>query len=640
MRFLTTDLCFFICSAFTVVCCLIFYYTHRKPKKESGKVFELILFNMLLTCVASIFATGVNPLVSTEGNAFNVVQHFFQTIYFALHTLLAPLFALYVAIVNNWGENYSKRVVFWFLSPALLLEFFVLTNPLTHLIFYYQDNVLFTRGPLELFIYAEAAGYIAFAVVQLFTYRRILAKSTAFALWFFIGASLAGILVQFVLPWLKFELFFESISLLGVMILIEMEELHADSITGVYNRRTFVADNDRFIRSKRKYSVIVISFLSFRDLRSVFKIEDLEKVTQSLLFWILKNSTGTVYRLAQDKVAIVSSQEKNACENFSARFLSVLSDGEYRVGGVSVSIEAKCSVVTVPDEVGNAEWLAELGEDGNVKASVERIELENALERAVRERKFEILYQPIWNSESSFFDSAEALVRLDDPVFANFSPAEFIPIAERRGFANDIGRIVFENVCRFVNERKPSLCGLREIDVNVSASQFFPENCEGFFRNTLEKYGVSAGFFELEISRSSILDENEIAIKNFRKLRNLGFLFSLDDFGEGYANWNRVLDGDFRSVKLGRKRLQESGKSAFSKTLQAVREILRKNHVNVVQKGIETHEHLIESRKTGANRFQGMYFSKPLREDALIEFLKSRNEAARLLSRRDLFELS
>lgn len=629
MRFLTTDICFFICSAFIVICCLIFYYTHQKPKKESGKVFELLLFNMLFTSIASILATGMNPLVSTDGNAFNVVQHFFQTIYFALHTLLAPLFALYVVIVNNWGESHSKRVVFWFLSPALLLELFVLTNPLSHLIFYYQDNVLFTRGPLELFIYAEAAGYIAFAVGQLFAYRKVLVKSTAFALWFFIGASLTGILVQFVFPWLKLELFFESISLLGVMLLIEMEDLHADAISGVYNRRTFTADNDRYIRSKRRYSVIVISLSNFKFLRSMFKIEDLEKVVRNLLFWILKNSTGTVYRLSQDKIAIVSSQGKAAGENFSARFLSMLSDEEYRVGGISVSVEAKCTVVTVPDEIGRAEWLAELGEDPNAKACVERLELESALENAVRERKFEILYQPIWNSETSLFDSAEALVRLNDPSFANISPAEFIPIAERKDFVNDIGRIVFENVCRFIHEKKAFLCGLREIDVNMSVFQLFPENCEGFFKGTLEKYQVDAGFFELEISRSSILDENDIAKKNFRKLQNLGFLFSLDDFGEGYTNWNRVFAGDFQSVKLGQKRLLSPDTDSFSNAFKTMQKVLRKKHVNIVQKGIEKREQLLESQKIGANRFQGIYFSRPLREESLLSFLKSRNETAR-----------
>lgn len=629
MRFLTTDLCFFICSVFIVVCCLIFYYTHRKPKKESAKVFELLLFNMLFTCLASILATGMNPLVSTDGNAFNVAQNFFQTIYFALHTLLAPLFALYVVIVNNWGENRSRRVVLWFLSPALLLELFVLTNPLTHLIFYYQDNVLFTRGPLELFIYAEAAGYIAFAVGQLFTYRRVLVKSTAFALWFFIGASLTGILVQFALPWLKLELFFESISLFGVMLLIEMEDLHADSITGVYNRRTFIADNNRYIRSNRKYSVIVISLSSFKSLRSMFKIEDLEKIARSLLFWILKNSTGTVYRLSQDKIAVVSSQGKAVGKNFSAKFLSMLSGEKYRIGGISVSVKAKCTVVTVPDEIGKAEWIAELGEESTVKASVERIEMENSLENAVRERKFEILYQPVWNSETSLFDSAEALVRLNDPNFTNLSPAEFIPIAERKGFINDIGQIVFENVCRFIREKNSILCGLCKINVNMSAFQLFPENCEDFFKGTLEKYGIDASFFELEISRSSILDENDIAKKNFQKLRTLGFLFSLDNFDEGYANWNRVLAGDFQSVKLGQKTLHASETDPFSDAFKAMQKLLRKKHVNIVQKGIETREQLIASQETGANRFQGIYLSRPLREDALLNFLKSRNETAK-----------
>lgn len=359
----------------------------------------------------------------------------------------------------------------------------------------------------------------------------------------------------------------------------------------------------------------------------MFKVEDLERIARNLLFWILKNSTGTVYRLAQDKIAVVSSQSRVPCENFSERFLSMLSRGKYRVGGISVSVEAKCTVVSVPDEIDKAEWLAELGERPDIKSSVERLELESALERAVRERNFKILYQPVWNSETSYFDSAEALVRLNDPEYANISPAEFIPIAERRGFADDIGRVVLESVCRFVGERKALLCGLRGIDVNVSVSQLFSEDCEEFFRETAKRFGVDAEFIGLEISRADVLDENEMAKKNFQKLRDLGFRFSLDDFGDGYTNWNRVLAGDFRSVKIGRQRVQGTDESAFGEALISMRKIFRKIHVSVVQKGIETREQLLEGEKAGATRFQGLCLSRPLSEDALVEFLKNRNEA-------------
>ena len=63
------------------------------------------------------------------------------------------------------------------ISPALFLEIFVLTNPLTGFVFYYQDNVIFTRGPMELLIYAEAVGYLAFTVRQILIYKAVLIKS-------------------------------------------------------------------------------------------------------------------------------------------------------------------------------------------------------------------------------------------------------------------------------------------------------------------------------------------------------------------------------------------------------------------------------------------------------------------------------
>jgi EAL domain-containing protein (putative c-di-GMP-specific phosphodiesterase class I)/GGDEF domain-containing protein len=622
--------------------CIIYYYSHKTPQKDRSKVFELIMFNMLFTSISATLSTMMDPLTSPAMNIYNYIQQFCQTIYFALHTLLAPLFALYVVLVNNWGDSHSRRGALIFLSPAFLLEFFVLTNPFTGLIFYYQDNVLFTRGPIELLIYAEAAGYMAFTVQQLWLYRSVLLKTAATALWIFICCCLMGVMVQFFFQWFKLELFCEALSLMGVMLLIEMEDSHTDAMTGVYNRHMFIADNERYIRSKRKYMVMVISLLNFKSYLRMFKNDDLEEMVKNVVLWVIKNSKGTVYRIAQDKIAIISTADRMECDEFSTLFKEFMNSNELHLNkfnNVSLPLSVSIDIVRVPDEIQKPEILAELGDDerDTIKPGISvhreediekvkrRVDLEQVLQKAILEKSFDVHFQPIWNADTSLFDSAEALVRLNDVNFGNIPPMEFIPIAEQNGMINDIGRIVFEKVCQFLHENQPEKFGLKEIEVNLSIFQLFVEDTDILFRSIMEKYGVTSKQINLEVTESASLMDNEIVKEHYESLRRLGFTFSLDDFGTGYSNLIQVIYNDFKNIKSDKGLLWDTKNPNSHKFLVETINMIRKFRLNVIQEGVETKEQLELVLKAGANKIQGYYFSKPLESSEFLSFIRVHN---------------
>jgi len=622
--------------------CIIYYYSHKTPQKDRSKVFELIMFNMLFSSISAAVSTMMDPLTSPAMNFYNYVQQFSQTIYFALHTLLAPLFALYVVLVNNWGDTHSKRGCLIFLTPAFLLELFVLTNPFTGLIFYYQDNVLFTRGPMELLIYAEAAGYMAFTVQQLWLYRSVLLKSTTNALCFFIACCLIGVGVQFVFQWFKVELFCEAISLMGIMLLIEMEDSHIDAMTGVYNRHMFIADNERYIRSKRKYTVMVISLLNFKSYLRMFKNDDMEEMIKNVVLWVVKNSKGTVYRIAQDKIAIISTSDGMECDEFSTLFKEFMRSNELHLNkfnNVSLPLSASIDIVRVPDEIQKTEILVELGDDyrdmikpglsvhreEDIEKVKRRVDLEQVLQKAIQEKSFDIHFQPIWNVDTSLFDCAEALIRLNDPIFGNISPMEFIPIAEKNGMINDIGRIVFEKVCQFFHENQPERFGLKEIEVNLSIFQLFVDDTDILFRSIMEKYGVTSKQINLEVTESASLTDNEIVRQHYENLRSLGFTFSLDDFGTGYSNLIQVIQNDFKNIKSDKGLLWDTKNPNSHKFLVETINLIRKFHLDVIQEGVETKEQLDLVLNAGANKIQGYFFSKPLPPSEFLNYIRMHN---------------
>ena len=56
--------------------------------------------------------------------------------------------------------------------------------------------------------------------------------------------------------------------------------------------------------------------------------------------------------------------------------------------------------------------------------------IEEILNRIITSDSLEMYYQPIYDIQAQCFRSAEALARVNDPVYGRVSPAVFIPAAE------------------------------------------------------------------------------------------------------------------------------------------------------------------------------------------------------------------
>jgi len=139
----------------------------------------------------------------------------------------------------------------------------------------------------------------------------------------------------------------------------------------------------------------------------------------------------------------------------------------------------------------------------------------------------------------------------------------------------------------------------------------------------MEKYRIDPEQINLEITETASSSVAFSPVGAVKELKEDGFTFSLDDYGTGYSNLTYIIGMDFKNIKSDKNLLWDSMKNENSRMLlgDTIR-MLRRLGVNVIQEGVETKEQLDFVLDAGANYIQGFYFSKPLNQDAFVDYVE------------------
>ncbi|MBR6223324.1 MAG: GGDEF domain-containing protein [Lachnospiraceae bacterium] len=600
-------------------------------------MFLTILLSIVVSSIFNIVSNSIEYL-SQGLNEYYSLQYTTQLIFLLLHSLLAPMFCIYINMINK-AELYRKKgALFAFLVPLAVVWALLLTNSITHAVFYYNNKADFVRGTFEPLIYAIGVGYALLSLHSMFMYKESVTRSSRIALYFCFSFAFLGIVVQMINPEIKVELFTEAIAMLGVMMTIENEDALLDNSTSVYNRRAFVNDNKSLLAAKRNYAVIVINMTNFRFYQRLLSYNDMGDVLHVLAKWLKTvNRRSTVYRVTPNNFALIVRYDHKQQVDGVVSLIAERFGESWHHRSNTLNLNAQIRVAYIPEEFNDTDMILELAEETTeiettgvqIQRGEElalysrRAQVELAIKNGLSRGSFEVYYQPIWNAEKDTIETAEALLRLKDPQLGFISPDEFIPIAEHNGLITDIGLFVFENVCKFLADERTKALGLHYIELNLSIFQLSSERTVFKFKEYMKKYNISPDQINLEITESTSLDHSNHLNGAIAEMQKTGFAFSLDDYGTGYSNLTYIINMDFMNIKSDKGLLWDADTNDNSKImLTDTIKMMRRLGMNVIQEGVETKDQLDLVVDAGANLIQGYYFSKPVPADDFRKFVE------------------
>ena len=422
---------------------------------------------------------------------------------------------------------------------------------------------------------------------------------------------------------------------------------HYDELTGLANRGLLkVRLNEACERnrtSNRGLAVLYVDLDRFKVLNESLghEVADqlLREVSRRLSHTL--SDADTIARLSGDEFVVVLEGYGSlaALAHSGSRLLSRISK-PIQLGDQDLVVSASIGVSLMPDNARDATALLlqanmamkhakHLG--GNTLqffterlqgSSLENLQLENQLRRALEEGQLEVFYQPRLNVESDCLDAAEALVRWRHPKKGLLAPGYFIHLAEETGLIIPLGEFVLRQACR--QARQWQLDGLAEIrvSVNLSVKQLRQGNFITLVRQVLEETGLPPDRLELELTESQLLDDVDNAISISEQLRALGVKLAIDDFGTGYSSLSYLKRFPVDYVKIDRSFVSElTQEGEDSAIVRAIIAMVHSLDLKVVAEGVETQAQMDFLKAHGCDEMQGYLISRPVPAAEFVRLL-------------------
>jgi diguanylate cyclase (GGDEF)-like protein/PAS domain S-box-containing protein len=242
------------------------------------------------------------------------------------------------------------------------------------------------------------------------------------------------------------------------------------------------------------------------------------------------------------------------------------------------------------------------------------------LRRAIDNSELFVLYQPVFDLRNGSMLGAEALVRWRHAERGVIAPAEFIPVAERRGLIGAIGEFVLNEACRQLAAwRAAGGCPEQlTIGVNLSGRELRDPALVQRVAATLERHGIAAERLVLEITENVLIGELGDARRAIESLAALGVRIALDDFGTGYSTLAHLRQLQTDILKVDRTFVSQLGvQSRDREIIAAVTGMAHALGMTVVAEGVETETQRDELTTIGCDAAQGYLFARPLSPDQL-----------------------
>ncbi|MBQ0027667.1 MAG: EAL domain-containing protein [Lachnospiraceae bacterium] len=423
-----------------------------------------------------------------------------------------------------------------------------------------------------------------------------------------------------------------------------------DGVTGLLMYEKFLTQCGEYIEvaPHGKYAMIYMDFSNFKYVNETYGYETGDKILRSLAEEVQSYKDSFIFgsRVFSDNIVVFARlgeyeedelltmfirlskkfSDRVQLEYIDSKLLLDIGVCTFEICGRPVPLKNIISNANmarkktkVPDSPRCIIYSDDMGEE--MKAE---ISYANDMENAFKNHEFVVYMQPKVNLENNDIEGAEALIRWKKQDGTLIFPNDFIPVFEKNKSITLLDYYVYDEVCKYLRERIDQGKKVVRISVNVSRVHLYSiDELVSYIKSLITKYELEPSMLEFELTETVFTDKVDDTIHLMNRLRELGVLISMDDFGSGYSSLNVLTKLPLDVLKLDKEFLDDFENDPEEKIIiPSVIDMAKKLNLKVVCEGVETIEQVAFLRDVGCDYAQGYFYSKPIPREQFDELLE------------------
>ena len=418
-----------------------------------------------------------------------------------------------------------------------------------------------------------------------------------------------------------------------------LELAYIDPITGLGNYNAYLERTKEKLEINSKKTIIMLDIDKFKTFNKKYGHmkgnELLKRVGEEIKHAIRK--TDIVCRLANDVFGIFLLGEVDV-ENVTERLNNKIS--RINIGDIWYNLRISMGVYICEKDERDVQSIIDkaIMAHDSVKGKyhvsygvfteefeqkmIRESEIENMMEEAIKNKEFEVYYQPQISTKTEKIEGAEALVRWKKDE-NRISPSEFIPIFEKNYFIIKLDEYVYERVCENIQELKKEFKEIPKISVNISKESLIDSKFLEKYEKIMKKYDIMPEEIELEITERTTVNNDIDIQKILNEVKQKGFSIAIDDFGTGYSSLNMLEIMPIDTLKIDKSFIDRIDISEEKTNfIEIIMFITKKLNLKTVAEGVETIEQVKYLKRWNCDLVQGYVYQKPLKFEELKKYIK------------------
>ena len=415
-----------------------------------------------------------------------------------------------------------------------------------------------------------------------------------------------------------------------------------DSTTGLINRREFenrlMASLDRLRGSRpdTMHALLYVDLDQFKVVNDTFGHTAGDELLRQLseLMKTCIRSTDELARLGGDEFGILLER---CSEEHAMQVAESIRDeiGGYRFEWQDSFTTVRCSLGVViftadAKDVASIMSSADVAcysakdkgrnqvhvyQDGDATLRHEEMKWVSRISSAVEEDRLELFFQPIigiGDAGHAGRGHYELLLRMHDEKGRLIGPDQFIPAAERYNMMSTLDRWVIHKALADLADHDSEGEAGYTLAINLSGTSLSEDRFLDYVINELEAHKLPRGAICFEITETAAISNLAHVVRFMQTLKQLGCLFSLDDFGSGLSSFTYLKNLPVDYLKIDGQFIRNVVEDSVDESMvKAIREVGQAMGIETIAERVETKQVLDKLGSLGVGFAQGYYIARP-----------------------------